>query len=76
MPAVLVRLVDRGGKVVDSVRYGVLGPDASYSRDREERLAQRLAAQPRQPEPATCHADADDDRDADSHGHTRLMLFA
>ena len=29
----LVRLVDRGGKVVDSVRYGALGPDASYSRD-------------------------------------------
>jgi hypothetical protein len=28
-----VRLVDRGGKVTDSVRYGVLGPDASYSRD-------------------------------------------
>ena len=28
-----VRLVDRGGKVVDSVRYGALGPDVSYSRD-------------------------------------------
>ena len=28
-----VRLVDRGGKVADSVRYGALGPDASYSRD-------------------------------------------
>lgn len=29
----LVRLLDRGGKVVDSLRYGVLSPDASYSRD-------------------------------------------
>ena len=29
----LVRLVDRGGKVVDSVRYGALSADASYSRD-------------------------------------------
>jgi hypothetical protein len=29
----LVRLVDRAGKVVDSIRYGALGPDASYSRD-------------------------------------------
>ncbi len=29
----LVRLVDRGGKVVDSIRYGALNPDASYSRD-------------------------------------------
>jgi len=28
-----VRLVDRGNKMVDSVRYGALGPDASYSRD-------------------------------------------
>ena len=28
-----VRLVDRGGKVADSVRYGALGPDVSYSRD-------------------------------------------
>ena len=28
-----VRLVDRAGKVVDSVRYGALGPDAGYSRD-------------------------------------------
>ena len=28
-----VRLVDRGGKVADSVRYGALSPDASYSRD-------------------------------------------
>lgn len=28
-----VRLVDRGGKVMDAVRYGVLSPDASYSRD-------------------------------------------
>ena len=28
-----VRLVDRGGKVADSVRYGALGSDASYSRD-------------------------------------------
>jgi hypothetical protein len=28
-----VRLVDRGGKAVDSVRYGALGPDISYSRD-------------------------------------------
>ncbi len=29
----LVRLVDRTGKTMDSVRYGALGPDASYSRD-------------------------------------------
>jgi len=29
----LVRLVDRGDKVADSVRYGALSPDASYSRD-------------------------------------------
>lgn len=28
-----IRLVDRGGKVADSVRYGALKPDASYSRD-------------------------------------------
>jgi hypothetical protein len=28
-----VRLVDRGNKAADSVRYGALGPDASYSRD-------------------------------------------
>jgi hypothetical protein len=28
-----VRLVDRGGKVADSVRYGALGSDASYSQD-------------------------------------------
>jgi hypothetical protein len=28
-----VRLVDRGGKVADSVRYDALGPDASTSRD-------------------------------------------
>jgi hypothetical protein len=28
-----VRLVDRGGKVADSVRYDALGSDASYSRD-------------------------------------------
>jgi hypothetical protein len=28
-----VRLVDRSGKVADSVRYGALGSDASYSRD-------------------------------------------
>jgi hypothetical protein len=28
----LIRLVDRGGKVADSVRYGALGPDASYGR--------------------------------------------
>ena len=28
-----VRLVDRGGKVANSVRYGALSPDASYSRD-------------------------------------------
>ena len=29
----LIRLLDRSGKTVDSVRYGVLRPDASYSRD-------------------------------------------
>jgi hypothetical protein len=29
----LVRLADRNDKGVDSVRYGALGPDASYSRD-------------------------------------------
>ena len=28
-----VRLVDRGGKALDSVRYGALSADASYSRD-------------------------------------------
>ncbi len=28
-----VRLVDRSNKVVDSMRYGALSPDASYSRD-------------------------------------------
>ena len=28
-----VRLVDRSGKVADTVRYGALSPDASYSRD-------------------------------------------
>jgi hypothetical protein len=28
-----IRLVDRSGKAVDSVRYGALSPDASYSRD-------------------------------------------
>ena len=28
-----VRLVDRGGKAADSVRYGALNPDASYARE-------------------------------------------
>jgi hypothetical protein len=29
----VIRLVDRSGKTTDSVRYGALSPDGSYSRD-------------------------------------------
>ena len=51
----LVRLVDRAGIVVDSVRYGALGPDASYSRDAKNVWHSDWPPSPGKPN-ATCHA--------------------
>ena len=49
-----VRLVDRGGKVANSVRYGALGPDASYSRDAKNAWHGDWPPSPGSPNVAAC----------------------